>query len=488
LIDPVKLRAGAHALWRRRWIALGIAWALMLLGSTIVILLPNQYESSARVYVDTDSLMGPLLKGIAVQNDLSQQLLVMESTLLSRPNLLKLVHSIYPATDDNNQNEIENISARIRSRTTIEVVGAKLFRIVHVESDPRVAKDVVQSLLGIFVDNGLGSDRADVESTRAFITKQIEYYETQLRAAEARIAEFRSKHPEVSPFGNSYAQRLEAARADVDAATAELAAAKARRDRLPAQGPSTAPASAISPEEAAKDPTLARLGQLRAELNEKLTVYSDQHPDVIALKRQLSALEMKNVDSTIALSQQRLISANETLRRLQETTTSAAKLDAQMADMNRDYAVLKQKYDELRVSGESIRISSDAKTDTESMRFRVVDPPNLPVDPIGPNRPLLLTAVLLASFASGIALVFLLSEIDSSFATPGDLREAFDLPLLGSVCLVTGKADEVRRYYDAMTVSLGAGALVLFCALLIALGGTMRSALGLIHLSSLVGF
>jgi uncharacterized protein involved in exopolysaccharide biosynthesis len=457
----------------------------MLLGSTIVVLLPSQYESSARVYVDTDSLMGPLLKGIAVQNDLTQQLLVMQNTLLSRPNLLKVVHSIYPAVDDNNQIEIENISARIKSRTTVEVVAPKLFRIVHVESDPRVAKDVVQSLLGIFVDNSLGSDRADMESTQAFITKQIAFYETQLKATEARIADFRSKHPDVSSTGGLFSQRLESARADVDAATAELAAAKARRDLLPAQAPSTAPASAISPEEAAKDPTLARLGQLRAELNEKLTVYSDQHPDVIALKRQLSALEMQNVESNIALNQQRLASANDTLKRLQESATSTARLEAQMADMNRDYAVLKQKYDELRVSGESVRISSDAKSDTDAMRFRVVDPPNMPIDPTGPNRTLLLLGVLCASLAGGIALVFLLSEMDDSFATPSDLREAFDLPLLGSVCFVSGKADDDRRFFDSMTVSLGAGALVVFCALLIALNGMMRSVLDLSHVRHL---
>ena len=109
MINPSQLRGRAHALWRRRWIALGTAWALMLLGSTIVILLPDQYESSSRVYVDTDSLMGPLLKGIAVQDDLTQQLFFMENTLLSRPNLLKVVHSIYPAVDDNNQIELENM-------------------------------------------------------------------------------------------------------------------------------------------------------------------------------------------------------------------------------------------------------------------------------------------------------------------------------------------------------------------------------------------
>ena len=89
-----QLRPYAHALWRRRWIALATAWGLMLLGSTIVMLLPDQYESSARVYADTDSLMGPLLKGIAVQTDPTQQLALMQATLLSRPNLLKVARSV----------------------------------------------------------------------------------------------------------------------------------------------------------------------------------------------------------------------------------------------------------------------------------------------------------------------------------------------------------------------------------------------------------
>ena len=190
---------------------------------------------------------------------------------------------------------------------------------------------------------------------------------------------------------------------------------------------------------------------------------------------------MQNVDSDIAFGEQRLASAKETLKRLQETATSAERLEAQMADLNRDYAVLKQKYTELRMSAELARISGDVKTDTAAMRFRVVDPPNVPIAPSGPKRTLLLLAVLCASLAGGIALVFLLSEMDDSFATPSDLREAFDLPVLGSVCLVSGKADEEKRYYDTMTVSLGAGALVVLCGLLIALNGVMRSAFDLSH-------
>ena len=221
-----------------------------------------------------------------------------------------------------------------------------MFRIAHVESDPRLAKDVVQSLLGIFVDNSLGSDRADMESAQSFIAKQIAFYETELRAAESRIAEFRAKHSDVISSGTTYSQRLANALADVEAATDDLAAAKSRKGQLAPQAPrTTQPSQATSPEEAAKDPTLAKMGELRAQLNQTLTIYSDQHPNVIALKRQLAALEMQNVGSDIAFGEQRLASAKETLKRLQETATSAERLEAQMADLNRDYAVLKQKYD-----------------------------------------------------------------------------------------------------------------------------------------------
>jgi uncharacterized protein involved in exopolysaccharide biosynthesis len=478
MIDTLaQLRQRSYAIWRRRWIALGTAWALMLLGSTVVVLLPDQYEASTRVYVDTDSLMGPLLKGIAVQDDLSKQLVVMQSTLLSRPNLMKVVRSVYPALAGKDEIELEGLLDRIQSRTTIEVSSSKLFRITHVESDPRLAKDIVQALLGILVDNNLGQDRADMDNAQSFITKQVGVYETQLRTLERRMAEFRAKHPGViSTSGASFSQQLDKAQADVDAASGDLAAAKAERDRL-AKQVQTAPEAFpdVSPDDAAKDPTLAKLGELKAELSQKLAIYSDQHPVIVALKQQLASLEMQNTQSKIAVSEQRLALANDTLKRLKETGSSAIMLEAEMADMNRDYNILKQKYEELRIRAESARISSDVKADTGALRFRVIDPPDVPPTPSGPKRTLLLIAVLFASVGGGLALAFLLSEMDDSFATPRELRKAFDLPLLGSVCLVPSKADEDTRYYDAVAVSIGAGAMVMVCGFLILLTGSILS-------------
>ena len=103
------------------------------------------------------------------------------------------------------------------------------------------------------------------------------------------------------------------------------------------------------------------------------------------------------------------------------------------------------------------------------MRFRIIEPPAVPVVPSGPKRVLFLLAVLCGSIGGGLGIAFLLSQMDDVFATPQRLREAFDIPVLGSVCWIPSKADKVKRFFDAMSVSAGAGAILVFCGLLIAL-------------------
>ena len=79
------------SIWRRRWYALAISWLVCGAGWTMVAGLPDKYESEARVYVDMDTMLGPLMKGIAVQVNMFQQIDIMQRTLLSRPNLEKVI-------------------------------------------------------------------------------------------------------------------------------------------------------------------------------------------------------------------------------------------------------------------------------------------------------------------------------------------------------------------------------------------------------------
>src|SRR5215472_2531484 len=79
------------AAWRHRWLAVLCAWAICTLGWIVTFAIPNKYEASPRLYVDADAVLTPLLRGLAVDNTLAGQLDVLQRTLLSRPNLEKLV-------------------------------------------------------------------------------------------------------------------------------------------------------------------------------------------------------------------------------------------------------------------------------------------------------------------------------------------------------------------------------------------------------------
>src|SRR5689334_22232044 len=80
-----------RGMWHRRWIGLGVAWLAAVVGVAVVYRIPERYEASARVYVDTESILKPLLSGLAIQPNLDQQVALMSRTLISRPNVEKLI-------------------------------------------------------------------------------------------------------------------------------------------------------------------------------------------------------------------------------------------------------------------------------------------------------------------------------------------------------------------------------------------------------------
>ena len=77
--------------WRRRWWAILAAWVVCVAGWSAVATMPDQFEANARVYIDADALLTPLLKGIAVESSLQDELDLLQHMLLSRPNLERII-------------------------------------------------------------------------------------------------------------------------------------------------------------------------------------------------------------------------------------------------------------------------------------------------------------------------------------------------------------------------------------------------------------
>ena len=149
-------------MWLRRWVGLAIAWLVATIGIAIVFRIPDRYEASARVFVDTQSLLKPLLAGLAIQPNVDQQVAMMSRTLISRPNVERVVRMADLDLRVQNAAErealIESVfkSIRLSGNTT-----SNLYNIAFRDENPERARSVVQSLLTIFVESSLGSKRED---------------------------------------------------------------------------------------------------------------------------------------------------------------------------------------------------------------------------------------------------------------------------------------------------------------------------------------
>jgi len=184
-------------LWRQKWLAVGIAWLICTAGWIGVAFIPTKYESSARVYLNADPLLTPLLHGLAADTDPTRHLDFLQRTLLSRPNLEQLVRLTDLDVGVTTPGEKENLYKRLASDVDITAITPNLMTIGYRSKDPQTAKNVVQSLLTIFAEKTAGSSRTEMDSAQRFLDDEIASYRDQLRAAEKRRAELAQQYPDV---------------------------------------------------------------------------------------------------------------------------------------------------------------------------------------------------------------------------------------------------------------------------------------------------
>jgi polysaccharide chain length determinant protein (PEP-CTERM system associated) len=490
----------ARAMWRRKWYAIAVAWAVCVLGWIWVSRMPDLYESQARLYMNADAALTPLLRGIAVDNDPGARLDLMQRTLLSVPNMNKLIRMTDLDLQVKDAEDRERMVRVLQSQLFIRPQTPTLFTVGYRAPDPQLAQNVVSSLLSIFVESNIGDTRNDIESAQRFLQTQIDAYENQLREAERRRAEFRARYFDLLPMGDGGGTKLEESRAAVAHVTEDLNDAIARRDELqksiatvPAMGATTAAGpEPFSPQ--------ARLGQLKIQLADLKMRFTDQHPEVLATQREIAALEdevkkhpsesggsvanpvyqqlqlrLADTETQIASLRRRLASGEQERDQLEEEARRAPGVVAEYQNLDRDYNVIQRNFEELLSRRESAHIAEEADKKGDKVQFKVVDPAEVPNLPVAPNRPLLLSGVLVAGLGAGLAVVFLLSQVDRSFSNTTTLQ-SLGLPVLGSISVVQAFDRRPRHWFT------GAKGFAAACiALVIVYGGLLVSLAGHTH-------
>ena len=495
-----------RGMWKHRWLGMLAAWVVAAVGAFVVLSVPDKYEASARVFVDTQSILKPLMSGLAVQPNVEQQVMMLSRTLITRPNVEKLIRMADLDLKSQSKAQQDALVESLMKSLEIKNVGRdNLYLLSYRDVSPEKAKRVVQSLVSIFVESSLGSNRQDSDAAKKFIDEQIKIYVEKLEEAETRLKEFKIRNIEIQTAdGKDMAGQVGSVNAQLSQARLELREAENARDAARRQLDSEKASSSrnlMSDSSAAiSTPEIdSRIDAQKRSLDSLLQRFTDEHPDVASARRLIKELEdlkrkeiqelrkaalaNPSVASGNSLAYQeisRLLATAEvqvaSLRarvgeyesrfsRARELMKTAPQIEAEYAQLNRDYEINKKNYNDLVSRRESATMSSQLESAAGVADFRLIDPPRASSKPVAPNRLLLMPLALLAALGAGLGVTFLISQFRSVFYDARSLASAVDLPLLGVVTLVMGDGATQRRRTELKKFLLAfSGLLVVFVA------------------------
>ena len=507
--------AVAKGMWRFRWQSLLVAWVVGVVAVVVVFRIPDDYEATARIYVDTQSILRPLMSGLAVQPNVDQQVVMLSRTLISRPNVEKLVRMADLDLKVDSKARQEELVAKLMNGLEIKSVGRdNLYTLSYRDSDPAKAQRVIQALVSIFVESSLGNSRSDTATAKLFINDQIKSYEEKLQEAEAKLKEFKLKNINLQfSEGKDSASQLATLGDQLDTARVALHEAENARDAAKTQLNNEKAANAnlttqsLLQESAVNLATPeidSRIDVQKKNLDTLLQRYTDQHPDVVATRHLIQELEEQkkkqvadlrraamaapplssnNNENLVYQELNRMLATSEVqvaglqarvadysarYERAKDAIKTAPQLEAEASQLNRDYTINKKNYEDLVARRESAVMSGDLESASGVADFRLIDPPRVSNKPVSPNRLILLVAALCAALGAGFGFAFVASQLRPVFFNTGDLRAQLELPVLGIVSKVTSDTQKRLERLHLMRFLAGSGSLVgIFVAMII---------------------
>jgi polysaccharide chain length determinant protein (PEP-CTERM system associated) len=492
-------------IWKRRWLAFSIMAIVCLVGWTIVFLLPNKYEASTRLYINKETILTPLLKGLAVDSNVTQATAnMMRRTLLSRPNLEKVLKETDLGLLAETDTEREKLLGQLSEQIVIKASGdrGEIYSISYQDVEAQRATSVVKKLLDIFINEILIASKRDTNITELFLDKQIKVYEERLIKAEDELKIFKRQHLGVmSTQDKTYFEQLQAVKDTLRQSKLDMEEAINKKNELRRQINSIkASLSSSSPDADKKlvTPLSERINALEAKLDDLLLNFTEDHPDVISTRRVLEELktqrtkelenmrhgvnnqnleanpayseltvELGKTQGEIAALSVRVKEYESRVKELSSLIDTIPEVEAQLARLNRDYDVNKRNYEELVSRRESASISQEAESNTDQLQFQIIEPPIVPLIPVSPNRIKLSSIVLVLGIASGLVFAWLMAQIKPTFQTVRDLRAKYELPVIGSISFVY--SDGEKSKINSEMIRFGSTASLLIISFLVVL-------------------
>lgn len=450
----------ARGIWKNRWIAIAVAWMVLIVGVIGVDQIKNKYKAETKVYIDSSSVLRPLLRGIAIQSDFDAIVQLMVRQLLSRPNLERAIRILDMDLYVNGPLEMEELIEDIRKRVDISAKKRSgIYTITYTDTDRRKARQMVQTLLDIFVEDTLGKTVNQSDSAIEFLDDQIAKYDKLLRDAEQRREDFKRENIGLMPNDSkNYFTQLQDIERQIEQNEQILSELNNRGGRIQAQ---MAEFKANQEEVVIRTSLDDRIEQQEKKLDEMLLLYTDQHPDVMNVQHVLETLrerkeeegkkiqpnrtlenspvyqemqiQLSKTEADISTISTRVNSLSKKREELIRLVNIVPKIEGELLRLNRDYEVHRKNYNELVGRREQARISDEVESGTEQVKFRVIEPPYVPIRPDFPNRALFDLAVLFIAIGIGYGFALLLALLQPVIYNQSDLMKKIGGSILGAV-------------------------------------------------------
>lgn len=466
-------------LWRRRWTVTTVTWTAALLGWFALWLIPDKYESRAQVYVQTETVLDPVMTGVTARPNYEKRVEVMRLQLLTRPNVEEIIYrsgldkDVKAVDPREKRAQLERLIDWVASEISITSPQEMYFVIDYKNSDPTIARNVVDSALNLLIEQDLGASLSENEEARKRLDAEVAAFDERLTAKEQEVAAFRRRHAEELALVEGNDRRRDLMESELSRVTDELALAERRVSTARSLLASTQSTSSGS-----------ELDRLMVELATLRSQYQENYPDIQAVKARIQQLqagddtalpsnpEYKRLAAELRAAQDIAAGLQDRQKRLRGDLDAldfaigqAPRAVADLQRIERDYEQTRKNYEELLQRRDRLAITANLGAGSQGVEYKVFERPQVSLIPASRQfRVLLIAGVSILALGAGVAAAIVLTWMQKTFSQTSELQAAFGLPVLGALSEVRSEAVNAERRRDVKRLVGAAAALAAVAA------------------------
>jgi polysaccharide chain length determinant protein (PEP-CTERM system associated) len=464
----------AGILKRRFWLILTFAILFLAVGVGVSYVVPPQYVSQTLVLIEQQKVPEDYVKPV-VAEDLEARLASMKEQILSRSRIQPIIErfNLFPDNKTTMDYRVEMTQKAIGIKPIPSAHGGMPgFFITFKAQDARTAQQVCGEITSLFVSENLSAREQSAEGTTDFLKQQLADSKRNLDEQDAKLAAFQQKYlgrlPEQEPSNANALQalttQLDAANQTVNRAQQTVTFLEAIVSQQTRELQHTDSATGVSADE-----RRAQLKALIAQKQELETLYTPDHPDVVAISRRIADLQaeiahvpaqpapataavtspdtpqLQQLKAQLHAAQQAMAAAKQEqtgiekqVRTYEARIDSSPQVEQEYKQVTRDHDTALQFYNSLLTKMNESSMATALEQRQQGEQFRVMDAPNLPDAPTFPNPFVFAGGGFAVGLFLGLLIAALLEYRDTSLRNERDIWAFTKLPTLAIIAHIDG--------------------------------------------------